>query len=223
MSTKPKLLIFDVNETLLDLKPLKEKVNEALESETGFSVWFRTLLHYSLVETTSLNYADFGEIGQATLKMVSKQFDRPLQDTEIENILSKIKELPPHTDVIEGLEQLAAQGFELAALTNGNLRTVKDQLHFAKIDHLFKGIYSVDAVQKYKPHPETYAHVLNVMNTEKENAMLVAAHGWDITGAQRAGLQTCFLERPGKFLYPLAEKPTYSIKKLTELPDLLTN
>jgi len=223
MKNKPRLLIFDINETLLDLQPLKEKVNEALQNEVGFSLWFRTLLHYSLVETTSQDYADFGDIGKVTLKMVAQQFDKPLGDEAIEKILSTIKALPPHADVIEGLEQLAEQGFELAALTNGSLRTVKDQLHFAKIDHLFKGIYSVDAVQKYKPHPETYAHVLNVMNTDKENAMLVAAHGWDITGAQRAGLQTCFVERPGKFLYPLAEKPTLSIKRLTDLPHLLVN
>lgn len=221
MNKKSTLLIFDVNETLLDLLPLETKINESLGEKTAFQLWFRMLLHYSLVETTSQNYADFNEIGQATLKMLAQQLDKNLSDDAIKEILSTIKELPPHADVEEGLEQLTAQGFELAALTNGNLRTVKDQLFFAKIDKFFTGIYSVDAVQKYKPHPETYAHVLNVMNTEKENAMLVAAHGWDITGAQRAGLQTCFIERPEKFIYPLAEKPTYSIRKLTDLSQLL--
>jgi 2-haloacid dehalogenase len=221
MSKKPTLLIFDVNETLLDLVSLEKKINEAMGENLAFQLWFRMLLHYSLVETTSQNYADFNEIGQATLKILAQQLGKKISDEAIEEILSTIKELPPHDDVIEGLEKLAEQGFKLAALTNGSLRTVKGQLHFAKISHLFTGIYSVDAVQKYKPHPETYAHVLNVMNTEKENAMLVAAHSWDVTGAQRAGLQTCFIERPGKFIYPLAEKPTYSIQKLTDLSHLL--
>ncbi|HEA30978.1 MAG TPA: haloacid dehalogenase type II [Leeuwenhoekiella sp.] len=223
MSKKPTLLIFDVNETLLDLKPLEQKIIEALDEKMAFQLWFRMLLHYSLVETTSQHYADFNKIGQATLKMIAQQLGKNLSDDRITQILSTIKELPAHPDVEEGLTQLSKQGFEFAALTNGSLRTVKDQLHFAKIDHFFKGIYSVDAVQKYKPHSETYAHVLNVMNTEKENAMLVAAHSWDVTGAQRAGLQTCFVERPGKFSYPLAEKSTYSVKKLTDLSDLLAN
>ncbi len=221
MNKKPTLLIFDVNETLLDLAPLEKKINESLGEKFAFQLWFQMLLHYSLVETTSQNYADFNEIGQATLKMFSQQLGKNISDDAIKEILVTIKELPPHADVAEGLEKLAAQGFELAALTNGSLRTVKDQLHFAKINHLFTGIYSVDAVQKYKPQPETYAHVLNVMNTEKKNAMLVAAHGWDITGAQRAGLQTCFVQRPGKFIYPLAQKPTFSIQKLTDLSHLL--
>jgi len=221
MSKKPTLLIFDVNETLLDFAPLEKKINEALGEKMAFQLWFRMLLHYSLVETISQNYADFNEIGQATLKMLAQQLGKNISDEEIGEMLSTIKELPPHADVVEGLEKLAEQGFELAALTNGSLRTVKSQLFFAKIDQFFEGIYSVDAVQKYKPHPDAYAHVLNVMNTEKENAMLVAAHGWDITGAQRAGLQTCFVERTGKFIYPLAEKPTYSIQKLADLSHLL--
>lgn len=221
MKKKPTLLIFDVNETLLDLAPLEERINDALGEKMAFQLWFRMLLHYSLVETISHNYADFNEIGQATLKMLAQQLDKNLSDALIKEILSTIKELPPHADVEEGLEQLAARGFELAALSNGSLRTVKDQLFFAKIDQFFTGIYSVDAVQKYKPHPEAYAHVLNIMNTEKENGMLVAVHGWDITGAQRAGLQTCFIGRPGKYIYPLAEKPTYSIQKLTDLSHLL--
>ncbi|MGB3775845.1 MAG: haloacid dehalogenase type II [Leeuwenhoekiella sp.] len=221
MNRKPTLLIFDVNETLLDLEPLKMKVNKALGNPQAFSLWFKTMLHYSLAETIVANFNDFGDIGQATLKMVAEELKSPIPNKKMDDILSTIKELPPHPDVIEGLETLSGKNFKLAALTNGSLRTVKDQLLFAGISKYFDGIYSVDAVQKYKPHSEAYEHVLNIMNTDKMDAMLIAAHGWDILGAQRAGLQTCFLERQGKFIYPLAEKPTISVKKLTELGNKL--
>ena len=33
--------------------------------------------------------------------------------------------------------------------------------------------------------------------------MLIAAHGWDVTGATIAGMRAAFLERPGKAQYPL--------------------
>lgn len=46
MPTKPKLIVFDVNETLLDLKPLKSKVNQALGNDLAFDLWFSTLLYY---------------------------------------------------------------------------------------------------------------------------------------------------------------------------------
>lgn len=51
---KPKVIIFDVNETLLDLAPLKKSVGQALGGrEDLLPLWFSTMLHYSLVETLS--------------------------------------------------------------------------------------------------------------------------------------------------------------------------
>jgi len=50
---------------------------------------------------------------------------------------------------------------------------------------------------------------------------MVAAHGWDIAGAKAASLQTVFVARPGKVLYPLAEKPDHVVKDIKELAKLL--
>jgi 2-haloacid dehalogenase len=58
-------------------------------------------------------------------------------------------------------------------------------------------------------------------NRTAREAMMVAAHGWDIAGAQAAGLQTAFVARPGKVLYPLAEKPDHIVNDFEELADLL--
>jgi 2-haloacid dehalogenase len=49
--------------------------------------------------------------------------------------------------------------------------------------------------------------------------MLIAAHGWDIAGAKRAGIQAAFISRPGKSLYPLAIEPEIigsNLKEITE-------
>lgn len=69
---KPSCIIFDVNETLLDLGEIKKKVNEALGSKRGFKLWFSMLLHYSLVDTVTQNYHDFGTIAGTTLGMADK-------------------------------------------------------------------------------------------------------------------------------------------------------
>lgn len=50
---------------------------------------------------------------------------------------------------------------------------------------------------------------------------MVAAHGWDVAGAKAAGLQTAFIARPAKALYPLVQKPDYNVKNLTQLVSLL--
>ena len=51
------LLIFDVNETLLDLKPVQESVGSVLEGRRELvPLWFTTMLHYSLVTTATGKY-----------------------------------------------------------------------------------------------------------------------------------------------------------------------
>ncbi|MBZ9728937.1 haloacid dehalogenase type II [Salegentibacter sp. JZCK2] len=216
---KPKIIIFDVNETLLNLIPLKEEVNAALQNEMGFDVWFPKLLHYSLVETTTGNYSNFSEIAAATFKMISGKFDKEFSDPEIKNILSEITKLPPYPDVKPGLEQLKNEGYKLIAFSNGKPDILKVQLKFAEIDSYFDGIHSVEEIKKYKPHPESYKHILRKYQVTPKRALMVAAHAWDIMGAKRAKLQTCFVERPGKNLFELAENPDFSVLGITEIPE----
>ncbi len=206
MHSKPRLLIFDVNETLLDLKPMKVAINNALANELAFDNWFSSLLHYSLVESITGKYQDFGKVGAATLKMTAEKFDKQISESKIKDVLSLIKKLPPHPDVVQGLTILKNSGVKMVALTNGTMEVVKAQMAFAEIDHFFDELFSVENVKQYKPHPSTYTHVVKEMKASPIYTMLIAAHGWDIAGAQRAGLMTGFVARPGKFPYPLAEE-----------------
>ncbi|MEJ1221903.1 haloacid dehalogenase type II [Sediminicola sp. 1XM1-17] len=221
MRSKPRLLIFDVNETLLDLKPIKVAINHTLANELAFDSWFSSLLHYSLVESVSGKYQDFDKIGAATLKMTAEKFDKQISDGKIKDILALIKKLPPHPDVIQGLTLLRNSGIKMVALTNGTQDVVKAQLEFAEIDHFFDEIFSVESVRYFKPHPATYTHVVKEMKASPIYTMLIAAHGWDITGAQRAGLMTGFISRPGKFPYPLAEDADMTASNILSMAKIL--
>lgn len=65
---KPKVIIFDVNETLLDLDSMRESIGDALGGrEDLLPLWFSTMLHHSLVSTAIGDYQDFGKIGVASL------------------------------------------------------------------------------------------------------------------------------------------------------------
>ncbi|WP_373059600.1 haloacid dehalogenase type II [Zunongwangia sp. H14] len=217
MNKKPQVLVFDVNETLLDMSPLKASVNAALENKNAFDIWFPMLLQYSLVETLTGEYHDFSEIAAATFKMLAEKWQFSFSEEKIKEILKPVTQLPPYPEVEEGLQTLTKEGIRLVALTNGKPLVAEEQLKFAKIDHLFEMILSVEVVQKYKPHEATYHYVLEQINSSAENAMMVAAHGWDIAGAINAGLKTAFIKRPGKSLYPLAEEPTLQVASITAL------
>ncbi len=221
MPTKPKLIVFDVNETLLDLHPLKLKVNQALDNDIAFDLWFSALLHYSLVETVTEKYADFSSMAAAIFRMVSQKFEIDISDEEIVSILATIKKLPPHSDVMEALIRLEKAGFTLLALTNGNQEVAENQLVYAEIDSFFTHIISVEYVGRYKPHGEPYRFALDKMKIAAKDALMVASHGWDIVGANRAGMQTAFVEREGKFVYPLGERPDLTGKTVLEVAEKL--
>ena len=220
---KPQILIFDVNETLLDMHPLKRSINKALDNELAFDIWFPTLLQYSLVETITSAYNDFSAVAAATFKMIAKKFDKDFSKSEISEILRPIEQLQPHKEVVQALNLLKENGFKLVALTNGKPEIANSQLKYARIDHLFNDIFSVEEVKKFKPHAETYHYILKEYKAEASQAMLIAAHGWDITGGARAGLQTAFIKREGKSLYPLSPKPDIVGNNLSDVANSLIN
>ena len=69
------VVLFDVNETLLDMSKLKKKINNLINSKRGFKIWFGLLLQYSLVDNDTNRYHDFAVIADATLDMASKALD----------------------------------------------------------------------------------------------------------------------------------------------------
>ena len=216
---KPRVIIFDVNETLLDMTPLKKSVGKALNGrEDLLPLWFSTMLHYSLVETVTGNYHSFGEIGTAALMMVAEIQGIELSyDAAKESIVTPLRSLPPHPDVVPGLKKLIKGGFGIVSLTNSSPTGVSAQFKNAGLTEYFEKSYTVEAIQKYKPHLDTYAMVLKDLGIKPEEVLMVAAHAWDLAGAQKAGLQTAFIKRPGKVLYPNVEKPDYIVNDLSEL------
>lgn len=216
---KPKVIIFDVNETLLDLAPLKKSVGEALGGrEDLLPLWFSTMLHYSLVETLSGNYHGFGEIGTAALMMVGEAQGIELTyDQAKTSIVTPLGSLPPHGDVKPALAGLSKEGYRIVSLTNSSFKGVETQFKNADLTQYFEKRYSVEEIKKFKPHPDTYQMVIDDLDVNPEDILMVAAHAWDLAGAKKAGLQTAFIARPGKVLYPNVEKPDYILSDLREL------
>ena len=69
----PKIIVFDVNETLLDLKVLDEPFRKIFGDVRIKSEWFSQLLHASTVVTLTGAYTDFGSVGGHALEIVAKR------------------------------------------------------------------------------------------------------------------------------------------------------
>ena len=215
----PKVIFFDVNETLLDLTAMRSSVGEALGGRDDLlPLWFSTMLHHSLVDSTTGRFHTFGEIGVASLLMVAEIEGIELTKAQAKTaIVTPLRSLPPHPDVRDGLQALKNKGYKLVSLTNSSNQGVYTQFKNADLLSYFDERLSVKDINLYKPDTRTYEWAIEKMGIAAEDAMLVAAHGWDIAGAKQAGWQAAFIARPGKVLYPLAIAPDTVVSGLDEL------
>lgn len=221
-SSPPKVIFFDVNETLLDLTPLKEQVAKVLGGRQELlNLWFTTMLQYSLVATVGDQYRDFGEIGAATLRMIASGQGISLTKEEAKKALQPIRSLPAHSDVPEALARLKEGGYTLVTLTNSSNKAVEEQMTNSGLKKYFEKLLSIEDVGMYKPHRRVYNWASRKMGINPAESLLVAAHGWDVAGAHWAGWQTAFISRPGQQLYPLAEEPGIIAPTLTQVADQL--
>lgn len=220
--TRPQVIFFDVNETLLDLNPLEESVGAALGGRPDLlPLWFTMMLQYSLVTTVADRYHDFGTIGAACLRMVARNLGIELDEAEARNAVAPIRSLPPHPDVVAALERLRDADYRLLTLTNSSSSAVADQLRNAGLDTLFEAALSVEGVGLYKPHTHVYRWAAHRVGADVSECLMVAAHGWDVAGAAWAGMRSAFVGRPGRQRFPLAPTPELTVATLTELADAL--
>ena len=217
IATKPTVILFDVNETMLDMSPLKKKINNLLGTSKGFRIWFGMLLQYSLVDNCTNSYHDFVTIAGTTLSMAAEGLKKSLTEMQKKEALATIKQLSAYPDVPKGLKTLKENGFRLATLTNSPAATLTAQLKYAGLTEYFEQTLSIDTIKKYKPALETYKWAAEQLSVNSTEVMLVAAHGWDIAGALQAGLQAAFIERKGQSLYTLSPSPQIVGKNLVEV------
>lgn len=219
---RPKILFLDVNETLLDLSIMKESVAKALNGKQELlALWFTTMLHYSLVETVGNKYEDFGEIGAASLMMVAANNDINLSRKEAKEAISPITSLSPHPEVKDALGKLKENGYRLVSLTNSSNTAVEKQFTNAGLLDFFEERLSIEDLGKYKPHSDTYNWAARKMDVKPHEAMLIAAHGWDVAGALWAGWRAAFVSRPGQQQYPLAPTPEIAAPDLKAVSEKL--
>lgn len=221
--SRPAVLFFDVNETLLNLEPLKKSIDAILLEKDSSNLWFTTVLQYSLVLTVSGKYEQFIDIGAAILTMLARKRKLILNTEEARKALYPMLFLEPHHDVLEGLTRFKKAGFRLAALTNSSLAACNVQMHNAGLSDFFECQLSVDTVAKYKPHSDVYRWASKEMNVFEGDCMLVATHAWDVAGAAWAGMQTAFIERTGNQPFPLALPPDIIASDLHNLYDQIVN
>ncbi len=220
-SPTPAVLLFDVNETLLDLDALRPGIAAAAGGSDVTGEWFARLLHGSLVANHLGRYRPFGEIAIEALQSVAARHGVDLDAAAAAAVMTGMASLPAHPDVVPALDRLRRAGLRMAALTNGSAGIVAMQLDGPGLAGYFEQAISVDEVRRFKPAPEVYLAAALRLDVAVDRVMMVAAHDWDVLGAQSIGMQGAFVARPGTRWGPVDRSPDLSVPDLGVLADLL--
>lgn len=198
MSKRPSVLVFDVNETLLDIESMAPLFERAFGDPKVLREWFNQLVLYSMATTLSEHYADFATLAQGVLEMLADVYGLRLADSDREAIKVGMRTMPAHADVEDGLKALSDSGFRLVTLTNSPMGsdglTGVDR---AGLGRYFERQFSVDTSGVFKPATRLYRDVADELGADAAACMMVAAHPWDLIGAQRAGYSSTLITRPG--------------------------
>jgi 2-haloacid dehalogenase len=209
--------VLDVNETLLDLSGLIPVFLDAGLQPTDFALWFARTQRDGFALSAAGDWRSFGDIGRAVWRSMA-----PTQDSEL--LFAALADAPLHRDVVPGITALQGAGMLIATLTIGAVEPIAGALERAGIS--IDAALSCDAVRRWKPAPEPYRYAAQSLGVTCEDAVMVAAHDWDLHGARAAGMRTAWVHRSGAtwsrvFNQPDLEAPDLPgvASKLSRLPE----
>ncbi|TFV79312.1 haloacid dehalogenase type II [Blastococcus sp. CT_GayMR19] len=219
----PRVVVFDVNETLSDMSPLGRRFADVGAAESTAALWFASLLRDAFALTAAGGTADFATIGAAGLRSAFTGVPLTMDlDAAVGHVMSGFLALDVHPDVPDGVRALKRTGRRLVTLSNGSASVAERLLTGAGLREEFEHLLSVEGAGVWKPAPGSYGYAARVCGVDPSQMMLVAVHPWDIDGAARTGMATTWINRDGLPYPEYFNPPTHTVTALTELPDRLT-
>ncbi len=220
MSDLP-LIVFDVNETLLDLETMAPTFERIFDDESAMRLWFSNLILYSAALTVAGQYVPFTDIGAAVMKMLADTRGIKIEGTDKQELTEKFSTMPAHPEVPAALRKLRDAGFRLFTLTDNLLEIQSRQLEHAGIVGMFERRFSADGVKRHKPAPEAYGYVAKELHVRPSQLCLIACHTWDTLGAVAAGWEAALIRRVGNDVLAVGPQPQIVGDDLDDVADQL--
>jgi 2-haloacid dehalogenase len=215
------LIVFDVNETLLDLQTMEPTFERIFGDRGAMRLWFANLILYSAALTVAGNYVPFTEIGSSVMKMLADTRGIKISDADKKELTERFSTMPPYPEVPPALRKLRAAGFRLFTLTDNLLEVQTRQLEHGGIANLFERRFSADGVKHHKPSRQAYAYVERELGVDPSQLCLIACHTWDTLGAVAAGWEAALIKRAGNDLLGVGPQPQTVGNDLNDVADKL--
>jgi 2-haloacid dehalogenase len=220
-TSRPALVLLDVNETLSDLTPLRQAFGDAGLPDHEVDAWFAGVLRDGFALAAMGTSVPFAEVAAGLLEVRLAAAAAPDPAAGAAEVMAAFGRLRPHPDVAPGLLGLTELGCRVATLSNGSADVARRLLSGSAAGSAVEAYLSVDDAPRWKPAPEAYRFALEHTGVTADRAMLAAVHPWDVAGARQAGLRTAWVNRSGG-RYPGHLPPAeLEVASLTELAGVL--
>ena len=199
-----KYLAFDIFGTVMDLTgsltgPVEEFLSahgSQMSGEAFYADWRdRQRIEQYQDSLLMLGHSGYHETCRRAFVYCLKTHNVSYTDDAVQTLMETYKGLQPFDDAIQGLRKLAKR-YKLVALSNGEQWYLEELLH-NNVPIRFDAIISVDQVGAFKPSPGIYRKAVQRLGCEPGEIMMVAAHSFDILGAQACGFRAAYVNRYG--------------------------
>jgi 2-haloacid dehalogenase len=221
---KPKAVLFDAYGTLFDVYSvglLAEQLFPGQGAALGV-LWRDKQIEYTRLVTTSNggeHYKPFWELTRAGLRYACKRLALDLTPEREERLMNQYRHLSAFPENKEVLAALKARGVVTGILSNGDPEMLGVAVRSAGLDGLFDHVLSIDAVRKYKTHPDAYALGTQATGLERKQIAFVSCNSWDALAATWYGYRTLWVNR---YQLPFEELGTQPTRTGSSLRDVLT-
>ena len=214
-------IVFDILGTLVDdtaglRAALAELVPDARRADDLVALWgCRIAAEHRRIVDRERAYAPGAVLDREAAQEVVNAAG--LSDSSvIDALVRAVRQRPAWPDSADALARLGTAR-ELIGLSNADATALLRMNASAGLRwHM---ALSTQAVGTYKPDPDVYRLAIDCAGRPPNRMLMVAAHAWDLRGAQASGMRTAYLERPGGDPPTAGDRFDLHLGALADLPD----
>lgn len=205
MLKNKKVIIFDLDGTLIDSVGIWNKIDEILIKEIGTKELDNVdignqrdtkLKEYRSFPDAYLEYCGF--LKDKYESEMSKEEIKKLRYEIADRYLKEVVDYKPNAEKV--LKYLKEKGFILVIASTTNDSTIEKYKHYnkniiekANFENTFELVYSKGAVKEIKPNPEVHYKIINELNVKPAECLIVEDALVGVEAAKNAGIEVAVI------------------------------
>jgi len=190
-----KAVVFDAYGTLYDIQSVAKVTEEAFPGYGDIitQIWRIKQLEYTWLRSLMRRYEDFSVVTRDSLAYTLRVLGLAYNAAAFDRIMDKYLHLDLYADASTALAALT--GRKLAILSNGSSDMLNALVKNSGLERVLDATISVDRKRVFKPAPEAYTLIDEVLGANPDEVLFVSSNPWDACGARSFGLNVAWIER----------------------------